>query len=70
MSLRQGSELDENRFIVLICDKGDIKAYAKELKIKLSDNELNKVYDVLKRKLSDQLMDQYWSSIKVAIEDL
>ena len=69
--LHQGSELEPNQnFIVLICDIDDIKGSIKQNKQKVTKDQLKRIYEYAKRKMTDSVMDQFWYSIDAMIDNI
>ena len=69
--LHQGSELEKGQsFIVVVCDKEDIQERAKSNEKPLTKKQLDLVYEYLKRKMSDIIMEDFWLSIDAGLDQL
>ncbi len=71
-NLTQGDLLDNDRCIVLILDKEDIRSRAKDIDVKISDDQVNQVFEYLQNKFSDLCCDGagYWDCIDFGIEQV
>ena len=68
--LKQSDKLDENSFIVLVCDIGDIQAKIDDLGIKdktLAKKLLNS--DKFRSNFTDLIMCDFWSCLESMIQD-
>jgi len=71
IELRQGLVSDDKEdTIMLICAKDDIRGYADEHKIKLTDDQIEYIFQRLVRKGSDYVMEQFWSVIECEIDSV
>lgn len=70
-NIHQGTELEEGRnFVAMICDIDDIKQRAKDNGDKLTSKQVQEVYDLARRKISDLLMEDFWFSLDAFIDEV
>ena len=71
IELRQGLVSDDKEdTIMLICAKDDIRGYAKEHETKLTEDQIEYIFQRLVRKGSDYVMEQFWSVIECEIDNV
>ena len=71
MELRQGLVSDDKEdTIMLICAKDDIRGYAEEHETKLTEDQIEDIFQRLVHKGSDYVMEQFWSVIECEIDNV
>ena len=71
VELHQGSvSVDGEETIMLICAKDDIRGYAEEHKTKLTEEQVEDIFQRLVRKGSDYVMEQFWAVIEAEIDNV
>lgn len=69
--IHQGAELENgHNFVVLICDIDDIKGRIKDNEQEVTEDQLKRIYDYAKRKMTDSVMEQFWYSIDAMINEI
>jgi len=69
--LNQGSELVENNnFIVLICDVDDIRGRVRQRGKHFNEKQIKEIYDKARRRMADYLMEDFWASMDILIDDV
>ena len=70
-NIHQGTELEEGRnFVAMICDIDDIKQRVKDNGDTLTPKQVQEVYDLARRKISDLLMEDFWFSLDAFIDEV
>lgn len=71
VELHQGSvSVDGEETIMLICAKDDIRGYAEEHKTKLTEKQVEHIFQRLVHKGSDYVMEQFWAVIEAEIDNV
>lgn len=69
-NIHQGTELEkDHNFVVLICDIDDIKSRMKNEGKDATKKELEQIYELAKRRLTDSVMEQFWYSLDAVVDE-
>jgi hypothetical protein len=67
--LNQGSfSKDREEMVMLILSKDDIRGYAEERDIKLSEKDVDDVMNMIARKGIDLIMEDFWQVVEVFVD--
>jgi len=68
VELHQGTVSDDHEeTIMLICAKDDIRGYAEDHKTKLTEKQVEHIFQRLVHKGSDYVMEQFWSVLECQV---